>query len=348
MISLSHTTAATRRSFLAACHSKRQPPKLQGLTKGWAIKVHARSFLRGEEIRISKRLMVVVSMAALSACRPVVLNPKGPVGAAETSILYGALAIMLVIIAPTIVATLGFAWWFRASNSRATYRPEFAYSGRIELVTWSIPTLTILLLGGVIWIGSHDLDPATPLRSQAKPLEVEVVSLDWKWLFIYPDEGIATVNQLVVPAGVPVHFRLTSSSVMSAFFVPQLGSMIYTMNGMTTQLNLMADKPGEFFGLSSHFNGDGFPGMHFTMRAVPAGDYANWIVAARASGPVLDKTTYRALSRQSMNVKPGVFSAATPRLFQDIVQQKLPPGAGPPATAMAPVARRQGAQLAIR
>src|SRR4051812_2326242 len=159
---------------------------------------------------------------------------------------------MLAIVIPTILATLAFAWWFRESNSRARYLPDWAYSGRIELVVWAIPTLVILFLGGVTWIGSYDLDPARPLSSHVKPLEVQVVSLDWKWLFIYPEQGVAAVNELVVPAGRPVHFSLTSASVMNAFFVPQLGSMIYAMNGMTTQLHLQADRPGDFYGRSSH------------------------------------------------------------------------------------------------
>ena len=147
---------------------------------------------------------------------------------------------------PTIAATLAFAWWFRATNTRAAYLPDFAYSGRLELIVWAIPVLVIMLLGGVIWIGSHELDPAKPLASKTPPLDIQVVSLDWKWLFIYPNQGVASVNQLVLPAGVPIHFSLTSGSVMNAFFVPQLGSMIYTMNGMTTQLNLRADTPGTF------------------------------------------------------------------------------------------------------
>ena len=200
---------------------------------------------------------------------------------ADYTILIDSLAIMLAIVVPTIVATLGFAWWFRASNTRARYLPDWAYSGQLELIVWAIPLLTIMLLGGVAWIGSHDLDPAKPLPSKDAPLEVQVVSLDWKWLFIYPDQQVASVNQLVIPAGVPVHFSLTSASVMNAFFIPQLGSMIYTMNGMTTQLNLQADAPGTFPGLSSHYSGDGFSDMHFDVEAVPADHFSAWVDATR-------------------------------------------------------------------
>ncbi len=204
------------------------------------------------------RCAVVMAPIVLTACQPAVLDPQGPIGIADKTILVDSLAIMLAIVVPTVAATLGFAWWFRASNTRAIYWPDFEYSGRIELIVWSIPLLTVILLGGVAWIGSHDLDPAKPLTSDTPPLEIQGVSLDWKWLFIYPNHRVASVNELVVPAGVPIHFSLTSASVMNAFFIPQLGSMIYTMNGMTMQLNLRADAPGTFRGLSSHYSGDGF------------------------------------------------------------------------------------------
>src|ERR1700686_3522208 len=208
-----------------------------------------------------------------------ILDPQGPIGAANKTILIDSVAIMLAIVVPTIVAIFAFAFWFRASNTKAHYWPDWEYSGRMELVIWSIPALTVILLGGVAWIGSHQLDPAKPLESDKPPLEIQVVSLDWKWLFIYPGQRVASVNQLVVPAGVPIHFSLTSASVMNVFFVPQLGSMIYTMNRMTTQLYLQADAPGTFRGQSSHYSGDGFSDMHFEGRALPANQFAAWIEA---------------------------------------------------------------------
>jgi cytochrome o ubiquinol oxidase subunit 2 len=265
----------------------------------------------------------------LTACQPAVLYPMGTVGIADKTILIDSLAIMLAIVVPTIAATFGFAWWFRASNTRAQYLPEFEYSGRLELIVWAIPLLVIVLLGGVAWIGSHELDPAQPLVSDKKPLEVQVVSLDWKWLFIYPGQEVAAVNELVVPAGVPVHFSLTSASVMSAFFIPQLGSMIYTMNGMTTRLNLEADSPGVFRGLSSHFNGDGFSDMHFAVRAVPADQFTAWVADTQKDGPTLDPARYAALVRQSVNVSPYTFRSVEAGLFDQITTQALPPGPGP-------------------
>jgi cytochrome o ubiquinol oxidase subunit II len=272
---------------------------------------------------------MVVAPILLMGCQPAILDPRGIIGIAEKTILIDSLAIMLAIVVPTIVATLGFAWWYRASNTRARYLPDFAYSGRLELIVWAIPLLVIILLGGVAWIGSHELDPAQPLASKTPPLQVQVVSLDWKWLFIYPDLQVASVNQLVVPAGVPVHFALTSASVMNAFFIPQLGSMIYTMNGMTTQLNLQADTPGTFAGLSSHYSGDGFSGMHFKVRAVPADQFSAWVDATRKTGPTLNAETYAALAKQSLNVAPSTYRAADAGLFAQIVTQNLPPGPGP-------------------
>jgi cytochrome o ubiquinol oxidase subunit II len=254
---------------------------------------------RGLSLRMPIAPMLLLSLAG---CTGGVLEPQGPIGAANLKIMYNALGIMLTIVVPTIVATLAFAWWFRASNPRARYRPDWVYSGRIELLVWGIPLLVIVFLAGVIWIGSHALDPLRPIESQSKPTEVQVVSLDWKWLFIYPDQGVASVNELVVPAGAPVHFRLTSATVMNQFFVPQLGSMIATMNGMVTQLYLQADHPGEYYGQSAHFSGDGFSDMHFTVRAVPDDEFARWVDTTRNAGSTLDRNAYIALSQESTDL----------------------------------------------
>jgi cytochrome o ubiquinol oxidase subunit II len=290
-----------------------------------------------------RRLCVVAGLAlALAGCKSGVLDPQGPVGAAEKTILFNALAIMLAIVIPTSIATLAFAWWFRDSNTKARFRPDFVYSGRIELVVWSIPTLVIIFLGGITWIGSYQLDPFRPLESRVKPVEVQVVSLDWKWLFIYPEQGVATVNQLVVPAQTPIHFALTSASVMNTFFVPQLGSMIYTMNGMTTQLNLQADREGDFYGRSAHFSGDGFPGMQFTLKAVSAGAFSSWARSTAESGPTLDRDAYTALAKQSTDVAPSTYSAVEPDLFEAITTQRVPPGPGPEPQPQRDVSPREG------
>jgi len=252
-------------------------------------------------IRLIQRVRLlrvsVLVLTGLSGCDRGVLDPVGPIGASERVILFDATAIMLAVIIPVIVLTLVFTWWFRASNRRATYRPEWEYSGRIELIVWSIPALVILFLAGIAWISSHELDPAKPLQSAKAPLEVEVVSLDWRWLFIYPRERIATVNYLVVPTGVPVHFRLTSTSVMNSFFIPRLGSQIYTMPGMTTDLNLQADIAGAYPGLSAQFSGPGFSDMQFTLRAEQGDGFATWVAQAHERGQVLDEAAVAQLIR---------------------------------------------------
>jgi cytochrome o ubiquinol oxidase subunit 2 len=258
-----------------------------------------------------------------------ILAPAGPVGAGDRIILLDATFIMLAIVIPTMLATLVFAWWYRASNTRATYRPDWTYSGRIELLVWSIPTLVIFFLGGVIWIGSHRLDPFAPLPSATKPLEIDVIALDWKWLFIYPQQNVASINRLVVPVGTPLHFRITSASVFNVFFIPRLGSQIYAMNGMTSQLNLQADKPGSYLGLSAHFSGDGFSNMHFSTIAEPRALFAQWITQAQAQGPMLDTAAYRGLLRQNLSLVPYTYRGVQPGLFDAVAMQKLPPGEGP-------------------
>jgi cytochrome o ubiquinol oxidase subunit 2 len=256
-----------------------------------------------------------------------VLDPQRPVGQSEKLVLLDSVAIMLAIVIPVILATIGFAWWFRASNARATYLPNWAFSGHLELIVWAIPTLVITFLGGIAWFGSHALDPYKALSSTTKPIEIEVVSLDWKWLFIYPNDGIAAVNQLVVPVATPLHFRLTSSGVMNSFFVPQLGSQIYTMAGMISQLNLQADKSGSYRGLSAQFSGEGFADMRFDVSVVPADAYAKWLAQTRATGPILDWSGYAALAKPS-KAAPATYSAFAPGLFDSIVNETAPPAPG--------------------
>jgi cytochrome o ubiquinol oxidase subunit 2 len=284
-----------------------------------------------------KRIAIAAAALLASGCNRGIFDPVGPVAAQEKQLLINSTAIMLAIIIPTMIATVAFAWWFRRGNSKATYRPDWEYSGAVEMVVWGIPVLTIMLLGGIAWIGSHDLDPARPLKSSVPPLKVDVVSLDWKWLFIYPDQGIATVNQLVVPAGTPVSYRLTSATVWNVFWVPQMGSMIYTMPRMATRLNLQADRLGTFDGVSGHFSGDGFPGMQFKVQSVPADQFAMWAQGARGSGPMLDGRGYAELSKPSSYVKPMTYGGVAPGLFEAIVAGREPANPVPPPAHNRPV-----------
>ena len=289
------------------------------------------------------RSVLAVVLIALAGCHTAVLSPVGPVGEGNRIVLLDSLAIMLAIVIPTILAIFAFAYWFRASNTRAQYLPDWGYSGRLELIVWSIPALTVFFLGGIAWISAHLLDPAVPLKSKNAPLQVEVVSLDWKWLFIYPRQNVASINRMVVPVGVPLDLKITSASVFNVFFVPRLGTMIYAMHGMTTRLNLQADQLGVYSGLSAHFSGDGFPGMAFDLHAVSPEQFTQWAAATGGAGPVLDEAAYRELLRQTQDVTPYTYRSVQPGLFDDIVEQRLPPGEGPPAE---PVPRRTSSSVA--
>jgi cytochrome o ubiquinol oxidase subunit 2 len=270
--------------------------------------------------------VVLIAAATLGGCTEGVLDPKGPIAAAERQILLNALGIMLAIVIPVILATLGVAFWFRASNERARYRPNFAYSGRLEMLVWSIPAMTVFLVGGVAWVGAHDVSPRRPIASTVKPLRIQVASLDWKWLFIYPDQGIASVNRLVIPVGTPVSLELTSSGVMNSFFVPQLGSQIYTMSGMITRLHLQADHAGTYRGFSAQFSGEGFSDMHFDADAVTNDKFMQWLDAARSSGPELDAKSYADLAKPSAAVTPFTYRSVTPGLFDGILVSEMQTG----------------------
>src|SRR5499427_2285321 len=284
--------------------------------------------------------IILLGAATLGGCSEGVLDPKGPIAVAERQIMFNSTAIMLAIVIPTMLATLGVAWWFRASNKRARYMPEFAYSGRLELLVWSIPIMTVILVGGVAWVSSYDLDPPKALASAVKPVRVQVVALDWKWLFIYPDEGVASVNHLTVPAATPISFEITSSGVMNSFFVPQLGGQIYAMSGMVTRLHLLADHAGTYRGISANYSGAGFSDMHFNVHAVPAEEFAQWVAATRTAGPVLDAQSYAALAKPSQAVAPFTYRAVTSDLFKGILSTAMqscdPLCLTPPASQRAP------------
>ena len=269
-------------------------------------------------------IVVMIGAAMLGGCNGGVLDPHGPVAEAERQIMLNSTGIMLAIVIPTILATLGVAYWFRASNERARYLPNFDYSGRLEVLVWSIPLMTVLLLGGVTWVGSFDLDPPKAIAAAGKPVRVQVVALDWKWLFIYPDQGVASVNHLTVPVGTAISFELTSSGVMNSFFVPQLGGQIYTMAGMVTRLNLRADQIGTYRGISSNYSGAGFSDMHFNVDVIPEENFAQWLSATRNAGPVLDSQSYSELAKPSQAVAPFTYRALAPGLFNTILSAGSP------------------------
>ena len=231
----------------------------------------------------------------LTGCSSAILDPKGQIGHDQKTLLITATVLMLLVVVPVIIMTLAFAWKYRASNTKARYEPKWSHSTAIEVVVWSIPCMIVLVLAVLTWRSSHSLDPYRPLESDTKPVVIEAISLDWKWLFIYPEENIATVNEITFPVDTPLNFKITSDSVMNAFFIPQLGTMIYSMTGMETKLHLIANEIGEFPGMSSHYSGAGFSKMHFTAHSVTNEQYQQWLAKVRAESNTLDKTAFAAL-----------------------------------------------------
>ena len=287
------------------------------------------------------RILPLAAVLLLSGCRWAVLDPKGPIGLEERSIILTATVLMLIVVVPVIALILIFAWRYRASNEKAEYRPNWAHSGRIEAVVWLIPCVIVAALGVITWRSSHSLDPYRPLASKVKPIRIDAVALDWKWLFIYPDQKVATVNEVAFPANVPVEFHITSATVMNAFFIPQLGSQIYAMAGMQTQLHLLASEPGTYQGLSSNYSGEGFSGMTFKAIAEPSRQgFAAWLAKVGASRERLGATAYERLARPSESNPVAYYSQVRPDLFADIVAGRLPEPAGR-LVAGGP-ARRQG------
>ncbi len=272
--------------------------------------------------RIIKRLPLSAALL-LSGCQWVVLDPKGPIGMQERSIILTATVLMLIVVVPVIALTLVFAWRYRASNEKAEYRPNWSHSNRIEAVVWLIPCVIIATLGIITWRSSHALDPYRPLDSKVEPIRIEAVALDWKWLFIYPDWKVATVNEVAFPANVPVEFHITSATVMNAFFIPQLGSQIYAMAGMQTQLHLLANEPGTYHGLSSNYSGAGFSGMTFKAIALRSQDFNAWLAKVAASPQALSADAYEQLAKASENNPVAYYSRVQPRLFADIVAGRL-------------------------
>ena len=279
----------------------------------------------------SKRLLgalILCATALLSGCNMALLDPKGQVGVDEKNLIITSTLLMLIVVIPVIVLTLYFAWKYRASNTEAPYTPNWSYSHRIEAVVWGIPCAIILVLGIITWKSTHDLDPYRPLDSKVKPVTIEVVALDWKWLFIYPDQHIATINEIAFPTDVPVNFKITSDSVMNAFFIPALGTQIYAMAGMQTQVNLIANQPGVYDGLSANFSGAGFPDMKFQAHAGSKADFDAWVAKVQASTNKLGLDNYNQLAKPSEKDPVKYFSGVEPVLYAAILDKYMDKSSG--------------------
>ena len=249
------------------------------------------------------------------------LDPVGQIGVDEKNLIITATLLMLLVVVPVILMTLVFAWKYRASNKNATYAPKWSHSTKIEVVIWTVPILIIIALGVITYKSTHALDPYRPIESDVKPVTIEVVAMDWKWLFIYPEQGIATVNKIVFPANTPVNFRITSDTVMNSFFIPGLGGQIYAMAGMQTKLHLIANKNAELDGISANYSGAGFTGMKFKAIATSQAEFDAWVSEVKASPKQLDTAEYAALTKPSQNNPVELYSSYAPNLFQTIIDK---------------------------
>ena len=279
--------------------------------------------------------LMVLAAVPLAGCKSEVLEPSGYIAEQLRDVLGITTALILAIVFPVMVAIVIFANRYRKSNqsSDAEYDPGFHHSTKLELLIWAAPLLIITWLGALTWVSTHKLDPYRPLDSdlpeltaKGDPLLVQVVSMDWKWLFIYPQYGIATVNDLAAPLDRQIHFDLTATEVMNAFYVPTLAGMIYTMPSMQTQLHAVIEKAGDYRGMSSHYSGAGFSGMHFPFHGLEAADFDAWIEKARASGNVLDRAAYRELLKPSQNNPAAFYKLDDDKLFHDILNRCVDPG----------------------
>jgi len=271
--------------------------------------------------------LLVVTAALSSGCNTVLLHPAGAVAKQQGHLIVVSTLLMLIVIVPVIALTALFAWRYRKSNTRATYTPDWDHSTQLELVIWAVPLLIIIALGAVTWITTHTLDPYRPLKQArvaarsavAKPLTVEVVALDWKWLFIYPEQGIAVVNDLAAPVDAPINFKITASSVMNSFFIPALAGQIYAMPGMETQLHAVINSPGDFEGFSANYSGAGFSDMKFKFHGLSNADFERWVRAAKASGQTLDHNSYAQLERPTEHDPVRRYASVAPDLYDAIV-----------------------------
>ncbi len=271
-------------------------------------------------------LSSLCAVTLLGGCSTILLfDPKGPIGEAERFIIIAAIVLMLIVLIPVFIMGFWFPRKYRASNTESTYMPKWSHSTRIELFMWAIPIAIVTVLSILAWTGTHSLDPYKPIASAEKPINIEAVSLDWKWLFIYPDQNIATVNEIAFPVNVPVSFKLTSDTVMTSFFIPQLGSQIYAMAGMQTKLHLLADKPGVYAGHNQQLSGRGYADMHFKANAVSREEFEAWVKKIKQSPEKLDVERYEKLAKPSDGYHPVVyFSSVKPGLFVYIMSKSDP------------------------
>jgi len=274
--------------------------------------------------------VVVLTVRYLHGRTVAVLDPKGPIAAQERDLIVTATLIMLIVVIPVFVMTFAFAWKYREGNTKARYTPNWDHHPILEFSWWLIPTIIIVILARITWVSSHTLDPYRPIASVNPTMTIQVVALDWKWLFIYPQQNIATVNYVQFPVNTPVDFQITSDAPMNSFWIPQLGGQIYAMPGMATELNLLASSLGSFHGSSANISGVGFSGMTFTAHASTQTDFNHWVGQVQQSHPSLTMSHYSQLARPSSYNPPAYYASAQPNLFNAIVMKYMVPSSPVP------------------
>lgn len=284
----------------------------------------------------ARRQLLLALLVLLAGCDTVVMNPSGDIAAQQAHLILVSTLLMLLIIVPVIALTLLFAWRYRKGNTSARYEPDWDHSTKLELVIWGAPLLIIIVLGLLTWISTHLLDPYRPLQridanralpTGTEPLVVQAVALDWKWLFIYPEQGIATVNELVTPVDVPVRFKITASNVMNSFYIPALAGQVYAMPGMDTTLNAIINKRGQYEGFSANYSGAGFSHMRFKYHSMGATDFDSWVKKVKAEGGALSRTDYLALEKPSEREPVHYYGKVAPDLYHAIVNRCIALGA---------------------
>lgn len=258
-----------------------------------------------------------------------ILSPRGPVGAQEKGVLLTALLLPGIVVIPVFILLFYFAWRYRANGPVAIEKrmPNWDHDNWLaEAVWWLVPAAIIAILGIILWRSAHALDPYRPLASETAPITIEVVALDWKWLFIYPEQGVASVNELELPVGTPVNFKITADAPMNSFWIPSLGGQIMAMPGMETQMHLMASDAGSYDGFSANISGKGFSGMHFKANVVEPAAFDAWVAHAKASGSALTAAEYLKLSQPTSEVPVSYYSSVIPSLYTGIIMNSMMPG----------------------
>lgn len=269
-------------------------------------------------------LGVVIGVLFILMTRDIaILDASGPIAAQQRNLLVGTALLSLVVIVPVFALTFYIAWTYREGNKKATYKPDWDGNRGLEFIWWAIPLIIIIVLAIITWITSHSLDPYRPLESKKKPVTVQVVALNWKWLFVYPEYNVATVNYLKIPEDTPINFQITADAPMNSFWIPQLGGQVYAMSGMTTKLHLLADKPGSYRGSSANISGEGFAGMKFTAEVSTAEDFDAWIQQARKSKDKLSQTTYEQLAEPSRDNPRATYQLAAPELYDTVLMKYM-------------------------